>query len=163
MKVHAADRVGLHPFTAASREGVATAAGVRREAIHPLHALFLAFPFPMYLVAWLSDLAYMRSYQIQCVNFSQWVMVGALLLGGFALLWSLVDLIRSRPADKGRHATYFSLLLVTFVLGFINELIHAKDAFGTMPEGMYMSFILTILAFAASWIGYSGFRTSEVL
>jgi hypothetical protein len=89
-------------------------------------------------------------------------MVGALLLGGFALLWSLVDLIRSRPTDKGRHAVYFVLLLVTFVLGFINELVHAKDAFGTMPEGMYLSFALTLLSFAASWIGYSGFRTVEV-
>jgi len=54
------------------------------------------------------------------------------------------------------------LLLVTFVLGFINELVHAKDAFATMPAGMYLSFILTILALVASWIGYSGFRTVEV-
>ena len=162
MKAHIVDGVGLHPLSTSSRETVAIAAVVYREPIHPLHAIFLAFPFPMYLVAWLSDVAYTKTYQIQWLNFSQWVMVAALLLGGFALLWSLIDLIRSRPADKGRHATYFVLLLVTFVLGFINELVHAKDAFATMPAGMYLSFILTILALVASWIGYSGFRTVEV-
>jgi len=163
MKAHVADSVGVHHLDTRSRETVAAAALVYREPIHPLHAIFLAFPFPMYLVAWLSDLAYTKSFQIQWLNFSMWVMVGALLLGGFAMLWSLIDLIRARPADRGRHATYFVLLLVTFVLGFINELIHAKDAFATMPEGMYLSFILTVLAFAASWLGYSGFKTAEVL
>jgi uncharacterized membrane protein len=160
MKAQVVDDPGVHPLS--SRETVITSTLVYREPIHPLHAIFLAFPFPMYLTAWFSDLAYMRSFQIQWLNFSQWVIVGALLLGGCALLWALIDLIRARPIDKGRHTTYFVLLLVTFIVGFINELIHAKDAFATMPEGMYLSFILSVLAFAASWIGYSGFRTAEV-
>jgi uncharacterized membrane protein len=166
MKAQIADGAGLQPLAANtrldSRDLAATAVVVYREPIHPLHAIFLAFPLPLYLSAWLSDLVYTKSFQVQWLNFSQWVMVGALLLGGFALLWSLVDLVRSRPADKGRHATYFVLLLVTFVLGFINELIHAKDAFATMPAGLYMSFIVTLFALGASWIGYSGFRTVEV-
>jgi len=160
MKAQVVDEVGGPPLS--PREAVITATVVYPAPIHPLHAIFLAFAFPMYLAAWLSDLVYMRSFQVQWLNFSQWVMVGALLFGGLALLWSLIDLIRARPIDKGRHATYFVLLLVVFVVGFINELIHAKDAFATMPEGMYLSFILSALAFAASWIGYSGFRTAEL-
>jgi uncharacterized membrane protein len=141
---------------------VVTSSLVYRQPIHPLHAIFLAFPLPLYLTALLSDWAYQKSFQIQWINFSQWAMVGALLLGGFALLWSLVDLIRSPPVYKQRHATYFILLLLTFVFGFIDELIHAKDAFATMPVGLYMSLIATVLALIASWIGYSGLRTAEV-
>jgi uncharacterized membrane protein len=162
MLVHAADRIDLHRSAATSRNSVAASTRLYREAIHPLHALFLAFLLPLYLLTWLSDLVYNSSFGIQWLNFAQWAMIGALLFGGFALLWSLVELIRSRPEGKPKHAAYFALLLLTFVLGFINELIHAKDAFATMPAGLYVSFIVTLLALAASWIGYSGFRTDEV-
>jgi uncharacterized membrane protein len=142
--------------------GVATSSLAYREPIHPLHAIFLTFPLPLYLTALIGDWMYQKSFQIQWINFSQWAMVGALLFGGFALLWSLIDLIRSPPAEKAGRATYFALLLLTFVFGFINELIHAKDAFASMPAGLYMSLIATVLALIASWIGYSGFTTAEV-
>lgn len=49
-----------------------------------------------------------------------------------------------------------------WVLGFINALVHAKDAWATMPEGLYLSAVTTLLALAAAWIGYSGFRSVEV-
>ena len=141
---------------------MATSSLIYREPLHPLHAIFLAFPLPLDVTALLSDRLYTTSFQIQWVNFAQWAMVGALLGGGLALLWSLIDMIRARPAQKGKRATYFVLLLLIFVLGFINELIHAKDAFATMPAGLYMSVIVTLLALAASWVGYSGFPTAEV-
>ncbi len=124
--------------------------------------MFLAFPLPLYLTAWLGDLVYRNSFEIQWLNFSQWAMVGALLFGGFALVWSSIDLIRARPEAKRRRAGYFVLLLLMFVLGFINEFIHAKDAYATMPAGFYMSFILTVLALMAAWTGYSGFKSEEV-
>jgi uncharacterized membrane protein len=49
-----------------------------------------------------------------------------------------------------------------WVLGFVNALVHAKDAWATMPEGLYLSVITTLLALVAAWIGYSGFRGREV-
>ncbi len=133
-----------------------------REPIHPLHAIFLAFPLPLFLTAWLSDLAYVRSFEVQWLNFAMWTLIGALVFGGLALLWSLIDLLRSRSDFKRPRAIYFALLLLAFVLGLVDELIHAKDAFATMPAGLYMSFIVTLLALVASWMGYSGFRSVEV-
>jgi len=130
--------------------------------LHPLHAILLAFPLPLFLGALISDLAYRASFHIQWANFSSWLIAGGLLVGGFALLWALINLFRRGPARKGRLVVYFVVLLAMWGLGFVNALVHAKDAWATMPEGLYLSAITTLLALVAAWIGYSGFRTGEV-
>jgi uncharacterized membrane protein len=141
---------------------VAIAAPGALRPLHPLHAILLAFPFPLFLGALLSDLAYWASFQVQWANFSSWLVAGGLLVGAFALLWALVNLFRSGTARKRRPAIYFVVLLAAWVLGFVNALVHAKDAWATMPEGLYLSAIATLLALVAAWIGYSGFRAREV-
>lgn len=130
--------------------------------LHPLHAVLLAFPFPLFLGALLSDLAYWTTFQVQWANFSSWLIAGGLVVGAFALLWALVNLFRSGMAGKGRPAIYFVVLLAMWVLGFVNALVHAKDAWATMPEGLYLSVITALFALVAAWIGYSGFRAGEV-
>jgi uncharacterized membrane protein len=138
-----------------------SAPGVLRP-LHPLHAILLAFPLPLFLGALLSDLAYRASFHVQWANFSSWLIAGGLLVGGFAVLWALVDLIRSGTVSRKRAAIYFVVLLAMWVLGFVNALVHAKDAFAIMPEALYLSAIAAILALAAAWIGYSGFRSGDV-
>jgi uncharacterized membrane protein len=130
--------------------------------LHPLHAVLLAFPFPLFLGALLSDLAYWSSFEVQWANFSSWLIAGGLLVGAFALLWALVNLFRRGTARTGRPAVYFIVLLAMWVLGFVNALVHAKDAWATMPEGLYLSAVTALLALVAAWIGYSGFRAGEV-
>jgi uncharacterized membrane protein len=138
---------------------IRASAGLR--PIHPLHAMLLAFPLPLFLGAWFSDLAYTRTFQVQWVNFASWLIVGALVGGGFALLWVLIDIVRDRAALSRRQLFHAGVMLVMWVLGFINALIHGKDAWASMPEGMWLSFIATVLAFIGSWIGYSGLRAGD--
>ena len=130
--------------------------------LHPLHAILLAFPLPLFLGALLSDLAYRSSFHVQWANLSSWLIAGGLFVGAFAVLWALVNLFRRGPARKGRLAVYFVALLAMWGLGFVNALIHAKDAWATMPESLYLSAITTLLALVAAWIGYSGFHVGEV-
>ena len=130
--------------------------------LHPLHAILLAFPFPLFLGALLSDFAYWSSFEVQWANFSSWLIAGGLLVGAFALLWALVNLFRRGTARTGRPAVYFIVLLAMWVFGFVNALVHAKDAWATMPEGLYLSAVTALLALVAAWIGYSGFRAGEV-
>lgn len=134
------------------------------KPVHPLHAILLAFPFPLFLAALLSDWAYWSSFHIQWSNFAQWLIAGALVGGGFALLWALIDLVRVGRVHGVRAnagvTIYFTLLLVMWVLGFINALVHAKDAWATMPAGLWLSVIVTLLALAASWVGFSRLRNS---
>jgi len=129
--------------------------------LHPLHALLLSFPLPLFLGALLSDLAYFRSYHVQWINFSAWLIAGALFVGAFVVLWALVGLFRG-TARRGLRTLYAMLLVAMWALGFINALVHAKDAWSTMPAGLYLSLIVALLALAASWIGYSGFRAGDV-
>lgn len=129
----------------------AVSAPAALRPLHPLHAILLAFPFPLFLGALVSDIAYWNTFQIQWANFSSWLIAGGLLGGGFALLWALIDLVRFRT---GQIFLYFIVLLAMWVLGLVNALVHAKDAWATMPEGL-----TTLLALVATWIGYSGFRS----
>ncbi len=130
----------------------------RPSAIHPFHAVLLAGTIPLFLGALLSDIAYAQTYQIQWTNFASWLIAGGLVFGGVVLVLALVDLVR---ADRrgGRQLIYFLLVLATWVLGFINALIHGKDAWGSMPAGLVLSVIVTALACAATWLGFSGLRS----
>ena len=125
--------------------------------IHPLHAVLLAGTVPLYLGAVLADWAYAESYQVQWTNFASWLIAGGLLLGGVALAWAIVDLFRGGPRG-GRRLLYVLVLLATWVLGFINALVHSKDAWATMPEGLVLSVIVVVLACVATWLAFSGRR-----
>lgn len=135
----------------------ATANRLYRWSLHPLHAVLLAATLTLFLAALLSDIAYGESYEVQWTNFASWLIAGGLVFGGCVLLWALIDLIRADDR-RGRPLVYFLLVLATWVLGFINALIHAKDVWASMPDGLILSAIVALLAVAATWIGFSTLR-----
>lgn len=126
-------------------------------AIHPLQGAFLAGTVPLFLGALISDLAYVLNYQIQWSNFAAWLLAGAMVFTGISLLWSLVPLLR-QPSRRGWPLTLFGLMLVAFLLGLIDCFVHARDAWGVMPDGLILTFIVTVLVIAATWIGFSNLR-----
>lgn len=130
------------------------------DRLHPVHAVLLASTVPLFLGALLSDLAYDASYHVQWTNFASWLIAGGLVFTGFALLWALVELLRADRRGQ-RKLVYFFVLLATFVLGFINALIHAKDVWAAMPEGLILSIVVAVLAIAATFLGFSTFRRGE--
>jgi len=124
------------------------------EAIFPLHALLLAGTVPLFLSAALSDAAYASTYEIQWSNFASWLIVGGLIFAGLALLFAIVDLcIPSRRRARGA-GWYALILLITWVLGFVDALLHARDAWAAMPAGLALSVIVTLLACVAAWFGF---------
>jgi len=123
-------------------------------SLHPLHANLLAGTIAPLLGVLLSDIAYASSYEMQWKNFASWLLVGGLVFGGFALLWAFIGLFR--VGQRGRGPTiYFALLLAAWVLGFINALVHAKDAWASMPEGLILSGLVAVTALAAAGVGFS--------
>lgn len=129
--------------------------------IHPLHAIILAFPFPLFLGALISDIAYWRTFEIQWSNFAQWLNAGGLLVGALALLWALVYAFGNRRTGNRRPLLYFLFLLAAWILGLINAFAHSQDAWAIMPEVLWYSALSTLLALLASWLGYSGTRGEE--
>ena len=134
----------------------------RYVVIHPLHAFLLAGSVPLFIGALLADWAYSSTYEIQWTNFASWLLVGAMVLAGLALLWALIDLLRADRSWRGRPLVYFLVLLAAFILGFMNALVHAKDAWAKMPEALILSIIVAILVLVASWLGFSRWRSGEV-
>jgi uncharacterized membrane protein len=127
----------------------------RPPALHPINAILLAAAIPLFLGALLSDIAYAKTYEIQWTNFASWLLAGGLFIGAFALVAAIVELVRAGRRE-GRRVVYFLLLLATWVLGFIDALVHARDAWATMPTGLVLSLVVAILACTAKWIAFSG-------
>ena len=113
-----------------------------------MHAVIATSALPLFLGALLSDWAYSGSFQPQWINFSSWLIAGALVLTGVAMLWALVELLRRRGSPIS-----LLLLLATFVLGFVNALVHARDAAATMPTGLALSAVVLVLAAVAAGVG----------
>lgn len=133
-----------------------------RRSIHPLHAILLAGAVPLFLGVLLNDIAYSSSYQIQWKNFASWLLVGALVFSGLALLWGIVDLFRAERRGSG-PLLYVLLVLATWVVGFINALVHAKDAWASMPTGLVLSVIAAVLILAATWLGFFALSGRELV
>lgn len=121
-----------------------------------MHAVLAFSALPLFLGALLSDWAYAESYEVQWTNFASWLIAGGLVFAGIALLWATVDVLRSSATRHRRGALYLVLLLASFVLGFVNALVHAKDAWAAMPAGLVLSVVVLLLVAAASVIGLAG-------
>ena len=130
---------------------------VRPGGARLFHAAVLAGALTLFVAALLADYAYWTSYQIQWNNFASWLIVGALFFGAIALLCAIIDLFRA-DRRSGRSLLYTGVLLATWVLGFINALVHAKDAWAIMPTALVLSVIVAVLACAATWLGFSTLR-----
>ena len=124
-----------------------------QRPLHPVHAVLLAGTIPLFWGVLLSDAAYASSFEVQWKNFASWLLVGGLVFAGFTLLWALIELIRLRPRGA-RPALYFVLLLAIWVLGFVDALVHAGDAWASMPAGLILSAIVALLTIAATGVRF---------
>lgn len=123
------------------------------RVIHPLHGIFLAGTIPLFLGAALSDAAYAFSYEIQWNNFASWLIAGGLVFAGIALVFAIVDLCQRRRRVHG-SVTYTLVLAATWIIGLLNALMHARDAWASMPTGLILSIIVIVLAGVATWFGF---------
>lgn len=128
-------------------------------AIRPLHAFLLGGTVTLFIAALLSDWAYSATYEIQWNNFASWLITGALVVSALAVVWSLVDL--AGRTYRGSWL-YPALIVVTWILGFINALIHARDAYASMPTGLILSVVVALLACAAAWAASVRIRAGGV-
>ena len=141
------------------REQGAAAAGP-----HPIHAILLGFPIALFTTALITDIAYLRTAEIQWTNFSAWLISGALLFGGLVLAWALIALvIHLRAPNRPRRMLYPGLLAAMWILGLVNAFKHSQDAWSSVGAfGLILSILCTILALAAGAVAFSGFAAREV-
>lgn len=131
--------------------------------LHPVHLLLVSSAFPLFLGGLFADIAYAQTYEIQWTNFASWLVAGALVFAGVALVWALVSLLTLAARTHGR-LVYVGLLALTCVFGLVNSLVHAMDAWQKMPQALVWS-LLCVLSLAASlWFAHGGtLRRREVV
>lgn len=124
-----------------------------RRPLHGMHAALLAGSVPLFLGVLICDITYSRTYEIQWKNFSSWLLVGALVFCGFALLGSLIGSVRERFRPSLRVVNGI-VLLVLFVLGVINALLHSADAAASLSSALTISWIVAALSILATWLSF---------
>ncbi len=127
------------------------------RTIGALHAVLLAGTVPLFLGAVLADIAYAFTYEIQWSNFASWLIVGGLVFSGLALVLAIFDLFRGDRRARGL-VPYLMILVTMWVFGFFNALMHARDAWASMPTGLVLSTIAVVLACVATWLAFRGPR-----
>jgi uncharacterized membrane protein len=135
---------------------------VRRGRIEtPLFGILLGGVLPLSLGGLLSDWGYYRTYQIQWINFADWLVAGSLVFAGLALAWAVIgNFVRRRWGQRLSLITALALLLF-FIVQFLNALTHSKDAFATMPAGLTFSLVATLIALIATWTGFSSLNDGD--
>ena len=131
---------------------------------NPLHGLLLSFPVALFPAALLTDIAYLRTEQIQWTNFSAWLIAGAMVFTGLVLAWAVVSLVIGlRGGDRLRRMVYAGLLAGLFVVGLINAFQHSRDGWSSVGTfGLLLSILSAILALAAGVIAHSSLFSREV-
>lgn len=132
--------------------------------MNAVHGILLAFPIALFTSAMISDIAYLRTAEMQWTNFSAWMIAGALFFGGVVLAWSLIRLVLAfRSPSRKRRLLYTVVVAIMWVLGLVNAFKHSQDAWSSVGAfGMGLSVICTLLALVAGALAFSGFVTEEV-
>lgn len=133
------------------------ATGSERPAHNPLHAILLCFPIALFTSALISDIAYLRTAEMQWSNFSAWLIVGALVFGGVAGLWAIVQLVLAwRTPQRLATLTYVVALALAWLCGLINAFKHSQDAWSSVGAlGLTLSVLSTLFVLVAGWFAYS--------
>lgn len=135
-----------------------------RERLNPFRGILMAFPIALFSSALISDIAYLKTAQMQWSNFSAWLIAGALVFGGLVGAWAIVDLALAwRRGGRGRTLAYVVTLALMWVLGLFNAFQHSRDAWSSVgTTGLVLSILCTVLALAAGWIAFSSPAVREI-
>jgi hypothetical protein len=71
---------------------------------------------------------------------------------------AVVDFARLTQDRSALRIAYLTALLAMCASGFVNSLVHAGDAWASMPEGIILSAFTASLAVAAVWLGFANYR-----
>lgn len=119
-----------------------------------LHPRLIAPAAALLIATFATDLLYWRTVLPQWETFSIWLLTGGLILAGLAGLAFVLDigLRRVRAIDWWR----FAVLAAAALLSLLNAFIHSRDSYtAVVPEGLWLSAIVTLLLVAVGWRGWS--------
>lgn len=135
------------------------------KGIRAVEAILLSFPIALFTSGVATDIAYLKTAEIQWTNFSSWLITGALFFGGLSAAWALVLLVLGlRGPERKVRALYFGVLAAMWILGLINAFKHSQDAWSSVGAfGLTLSILSSALALVAGVIAFSGVNAREIV
>ncbi len=135
-------------------------------ALRGVHGLLLGFPVALFTSALVTDIAYLKTAELQWTNFSAWLIVGALVFAGIVILLAIIEtLLAWRSGTRGSrlgHLVYLGLLVAAWIFGLINAFKHSQDGWSSVGAfGVTLSILCTLLMLVAGFIAYSGWTTAR--
>jgi uncharacterized membrane protein len=111
-------------------------------------------PFGFFVAALIFDILYVETFTILWVKAASWLLSIGLV---FAIVPQLINLGRTwfTGGRTRALAINFWLQVIAIVAAIFNAFVHSRDAYGSMPTGMWLS-VLTVLALVIGRIVMAG-------
>ena len=127
-----------------------TIQGYRSKAAAIAFELLDPIPYGLFVGALVFDAIYAKSAEVLWFKAAAWLIAFALL---FAVLPRLINLVRVWfPGGRQRAAgevVRFWLNLAAIAAAITNAFVHSRDAYGVMPEGLWLSCLTVVLMVSA--------------
>ncbi|WP_317845658.1 hypothetical protein [Achromobacter xylosoxidans] len=110
-----------------------------------MFALLNPIPFGFFVAALIFDAIYVGSTNVLWVKSAAWLNAVGLI---FAIIPRLINLVHVWiPASRSVRVEKldFWLNLVAIVAAIVNAFVHSRDAYGVMPEGVWLSAVTVAL------------------
>jgi uncharacterized membrane protein len=112
--------------------------------------VFDPIPYGFFVGALIFDTIYARSAEVLWFKAAAWLISIGLL---FAVLPRLINLVRVWFPGRAQRATAemagFWLNLLGIAAAITNAFVHSRDAYGVMPEGLWLSGLTVVLLVVA--------------
>ncbi len=130
----------------------------------PALRIFVSFPIACLLGAFVTDIVYALTADMIWADFSDWLLAVGVGMGVLAALAGLNGALTSRRA--GLRRPVLALLvggLIVLALGFLNNLVHSRDAWtSVVPQGLAVSAMTTVAILATIWADAAAVRRARL-
>jgi uncharacterized membrane protein len=117
-------------------------------------------PFGFFVATLIFDILYAKTATILWVKGASWLVSIGLV---FAIIPQLINLVRvwfgKNRVRSGGVTINFWLNVVAIIAALFNAFVHSRDAYGTMPAGVWLS-IVTVLAMGLGRIILAGHKVT---
>ncbi len=137
------DQPAREPYRELHRNGIASG----------LHRFLGGFPTAFFTLALVTDYAYTQGGNLLYLYMSSWLIIAALIIGGFAVLAGIADWLTG-PRGRRGFGWHFGLAIVALAAGLLNAFVHSRDGWtAVVPQGIILSILTVILLYAGGFIG----------
>lgn len=117
----------------------------RSRWAYAVFAVLNPIPFGFFVAALIFDVVYANNANVLWVKSAAWLNAIGLI---FAIVPRLINLVHVwLPAKRSSRVEKldFWLNLFAIVAAIVNAFVHSRDAYGVMPEGVWLSAVTVVL------------------